>query len=195
MTNAHHTHDHDGPAARTAAIEKLLTEKGMVPEGFIDSVIETYTEKVGPRNGARVVAKAWMDDDYRRRLLSDGKSAIEELGYSGPEGDVVVVENTDEIHNVVVCTLCSCYPWTVLGLPPTWYKSPEYRARMVREPRTVLREMGLDLSKEVEIQVWDSSAEKRYLVLPVRPQDTDLLDEQELAAMVTRDSMIGVSKL
>jgi nitrile hydratase len=195
MSEAHHAHEPAGPAARTAALERLMTSKGLVDTSFIDNVVETYTEQVGPRNGARVVARAWVDPDYRARLLSDGKSAISELGYSGPEGDVVVVENAPDVHNVVVCTLCSCYPWSVLGLPPRWYKSFEYRARMVREPRTVLNEMGLDVPEQVQIQVWDSSAEKRYLVLPERPAGTDGLDEDALAELVTRDSMIGVSRL
>ncbi len=195
MTAAHHSHEVAGPAARAAALERLMIDKGVVEEGFIDTVVEHYAEQVGPRNGARVVARAWTDPDYKKRLLADGKAAIAELGFSGPEGDVVVVENTDGVHNVVVCTLCSCYPWTVLGLPPRWYKSPEYRARMVREPRRVLREMGLDLPEDVEIQVWDSSAEKRYLVLPQCPEGTAELDQEELAGLVTRDAMVGVARL
>ncbi|HVL80088.1 MAG TPA: nitrile hydratase subunit alpha [Actinomycetota bacterium] len=196
MSDTHgHSHEVAGPAARVAALERVMIEKGLVEESFIDSVVETYTDRFGPRNGARVVARAWTDDAYKQRLLADGKAAIAELGFDGPEGDVVAVENTDEVHNVVVCTLCSCYPWSVLGLPPRWYKSYEYRARMVREPRTVLREFGLDLPAETEVRVWDSSAEKRYLVLPQRPADTDGLEEDALASLVTRDSMIGVSRL
>lgn len=192
---AKHDEEVSGPAARAAALEALMKDKGLVTDEFIDSVVETYTEKVGPRNGARVVAKAWVDADYRERLLADGKAAIAELGFEGPEGDVVAVSNTDDVHNVVVCTLCSCYPWTVLGLPPAWYKSPEYRARMVREPRTVLTEMGCDVAPDVEVRVWDSSAEKRYLVIPQRPGSTDGLDEDKLADLVTRDSMVGVARL
>lgn len=188
-------HDPAPPAARAAALERLMKERGLVTDGFIDRLVETYRDEVGPRNGARVVARAWVDPDYRRRLLADGRGALEELGFAGPEGDVVAVANTDSVHNVVVCTLCSCYPWAVLGLPPLWYKSHAYRARMVREPRTVLAEMGLELPPEVEIRVWDSSAEKRYLVVPQRPAGTEGLSEDELAALVTRDGMVGVARL
>jgi len=190
-----HHEELTGPAARAAALEALMKEKGLVTDEFIDAVVETYSEKVGPRNGARVVAKAWVDAAYLERLLANGKDAIAELGFEGPEGDVVAVCNTDDVHNVVVCTLCSCYPWTVLGLPPAWYKSPEYRARMVREPLTLLAEMGCDVPDDVEVRVWDSSAEKRYLVVPQRPDGTDGLDEDKLADVVTRDSMIGVARL
>jgi nitrile hydratase len=200
-----HDHDQDGdghhaaPASpvelRARVLEELLTEKGLLPEGFVDSVVQAYERDIGPMNGARVVARAWVDPAYRERLLVDGTAAIAELGYGGPEGEhIVVVANTPEVHNVVVCTLCSCYPWPVLGLPPAWYKSPEYRSRMVREPRALLREMGLDLSREVEVRVWDSSAEIRYFVLPERPEGTAALSEEELAAAVTRDAMIGTAR-
>src|SRR5436190_19162942 len=191
------TGQHAGPSGpspmgeRTRVLEDLLKAKGLVTEEFIDRVIETFANSVGPRNGARVVARAWTDPDFKRRLLGDGKAAIGELGIEGPEGNLEVVENTDAVHNVVVCTLCSCYPWPVLGLPPRWYKSPEYRARMVREPRTLLHEMGLDVASRVEIRVWDSSAEKRYMVLPQRPASAEGRNEEELASLVTRDSMIG----
>jgi len=193
--------DHHHPAApsdvevRARALEALLRDKGLVDESFIDAVVSAYENDIGPMNGARVVARAWVDPAYRRRLLADGTAAIAELGYGGPEGDhMVVVENTPEVHNVVVCTLCSCYPWPVLGLPPTWYKSAAYRSRLVREPRVVLREMGLDLPERVEIRVWDSSAEVRYLVLPARPAGSEGLSEEELATRVTRDAMIGTAR-
>jgi nitrile hydratase len=197
MTSDHH-HPVE-PAAierRVAALEQLLTERGVVPPGFVDEVNRAYEQDIGPRNGAKVVARAWVDLAYKRRLLADGTSAIAELGFGGNEGDhMQVVENTEHVHNVVVCTLCSCYPWPVLGLPPAWYKDPPYRARVVREPRTVLAEMGCELDDDVEISVWDSSAEQRYLVLPQRPVATADLSEQELAALVTRDAMIGVARL
>jgi len=191
-----HDHDHDDDRARRAeALESLLTEKGLVPPGAVDAIIRRYEEDVGPMNGAKVVARAWTDPAYRRRLLADGTAAIEELGFNGPQGEhVVVVENTPAVHNVVVCTLCSCYPWPVLGLPPSWYKDPAYRSRVVREPRAVLAEMGLALDPRIEIRVWDSSAEVRYLVLPERPAGTDGLDADALAALVTRDAMIGVAR-
>jgi nitrile hydratase subunit alpha len=191
-----HDHDHDDDRARRAeALESLLTEKGLVPPGAVDAIIRHYEEDVGPMNGAKVVARAWTDPAYRRRLLADGTAAIKELGFGGPQGEhVVVVENTPAVHNVVVCTLCSCYPWPVLGLPPSWYKDPAYRSRVVREPRAVLGEMGLELDPRVEIRVWDSSAEVRYLVLPERPAGTDGLDTDALAALVTRDAMIGVAR-
>lgn len=193
-----HQHQHEGPApapveARVAALEALLREKGVLTEEFVDRVVGTYVERVGPMNGARVVARAWKDPAFRERLLADGTAAIAELGYSGAQGNVAVVENGPGVHNVVVCTLCSCYPWPVLGLPPVWYKSAPYRARMVREPRALLREMGLDVPASTEIRVWDSSAEKRYLVLPQPPDDADARDEEELAGLVTRDGMIGVA--
>jgi len=193
--------DHHHPApmspveARARALEELLTEKGIIQRDVIDAVVTTYERDIGPMNGARVVARAWVDPEYKRRLLADGTAAIAELGFGGPEGEhMVVVENTPAVHNVVVCTLCSCYPWPVLGLPPSWYKSPAYRARMVREPRALLREMGLDLPDEVEIRVWDSSAEVRYLVLPEAPPGAERLGENELAARVTRDAMIGTAR-
>jgi nitrile hydratase len=181
---------------RVAALESLLIEKGILDPATIDAVVDHYEHTVGPMNGARVVARAWVDQAYRQRLLADGTAAIAELGFSGPEGDhMVVVENTPRWHNAVVCTLCSCYPWPVLGLPPNWYKSAPYRSRMVREPRVLLAEMGCIIPEEREIRVWDSSAETRYLVLPMRPAGTDALSEDELAALVTRDAMIGVARL
>jgi nitrile hydratase subunit alpha len=194
------TGHHPRPVApierRVAALEALLRERGLVPDGFIEEVSRRYETEIGPMNGAAVVARAWVDPDYRDRLLADGTSAIAELGFGGDEGHhMVVVGNTPTVHNVVVCTLCSCYPWPVLGLPPAWYKDPPYRARMVREPRTVLAEMGCVLEDEVEIRVWDSSAEARYLVLPQRPDGSEHLSEEELAAVVTRDAMIGVGRL
>jgi nitrile hydratase len=198
-----HGHDHghhERPASdselRARALEALLVERGLVSTDAIDAVVEYYENDVGPQNGARVVARAWVDPEYRTRLLSDGSAAIAELGYGGVEGEhMVVVENTPDIHNVIVCTLCSCYPWPVLGLPPTWYKSEAYRARVVAEPRRVLGEFGLELDADVELRVWDSSAEVRYLVLPERPESTDDLDEEQLAALVTRDAMIGVARV
>ena len=193
--------DHHHPAplspveARARALEELLTEKGIVQPDALDAVVAAYERDIGPMNGAKVVARAWVDPEYKRRLLADGTAAIAELGFGGPEGEhLVVVENTPTVHNVVVCTLCSCYPWPVLGLPPTWYKSPAYRARMVREPRVLLREMGLDLREQVEIRVWDSSAEVRYLVLPEAPPDADRVGEEELASRVSRDAMIGTAR-
>jgi nitrile hydratase len=181
--------------ARAAALEALLTEKGLVTAEFIDALVSAYANDIGPMNGAKVVARAWVDDDYRRRLLADGTAAIAELGFGGPEGEhLVAVENTPGVHNVIVCTLCSCYPWPVLGLPPNWYKSPPYRARMVREPRVVLAEMGLDLPKSTSIRVWDSSAEVRYLVLPERPAGSEGMSDEELAGLVSRDAMIGVAR-
>jgi nitrile hydratase len=193
-------HHHPAPLSpieeRVSALEALLVERGMVNAEFIDSVVQAYENDIGPMNGARVVARAWVDPAFRARLLGDGGAAIAELGFGGPQGEhMVVLENTREIHNVVVCTLCSCYPWPVLGLPPEWYKSPPYRSRMVREPRAVLREFGLELDDSVEIRVWDSSAEVRYLVLPERPGGSEALAEAELARLVTRDSMIGVTRL
>jgi nitrile hydratase subunit alpha len=192
-------HHHPVPPSpvetRAAALEALLAEKGLVSPEFIDSIVGAYVNDIGPMNGAKVVARAWVDSEYRQRLLGDGTAAIAELGFGGPEGEhMVVVENTHEVHNVVVCTLCSCYPWPVLGLPPDWYKSPPYRARMVREPRRVLTEMGVDLPASVRIHVWDSSAEIRFLVLPERPRGTDGMSEEELAGLVTRDAMIGVAR-
>jgi nitrile hydratase len=196
----HHDHDHPAmpsdPALRVKALESLLVAKGLVDRAALDELIDTYEHKVGPRNGARVVARAWTDTDYKRRLLANADAAISELGYGGMQGEhMVVVENTATVHNVVVCTLCSCYPWPVLGLPPVWYKSAPYRSRSVIDPRGVLREFGLDLGDDVEVRVWDSTAELRYLVLPERPANTETLTEAELAALVTRDSMVGVAKL
>jgi nitrile hydratase len=191
----HHPAPPSDAEARARALESLLVEKGLLTADAIDAVVEAYEKDIGPLNGARVVARAWSDPAYRARLLADGTAAIAELGFGGLQGEhLVVVENTASIHNVVVCTLCSCYPWPVLGLPPTWYKSAPYRARIVREPRVVLRELGLDLPEDVEIRVWDSSAEVRYMVLPARPEGSSDLAEEELARLVTRDAMIGVER-
>lgn len=201
MSGHHEDHDHDHEAApsfeeaRTAAIESLLIEKGLVSEEEIDRIVNRFENDIGPMNGARVVAKAWKDDEYKKRLLKNGKAAVEELGIEGLNADIIVLENTAAIHNVVVCTLCSCYPWSLLGLPPTWYKSTAYRSRVVIDPRSVLREFGTDVDASVEVRVWDSNAEIRYLVLPERPRNTEGMSEQELAALVTRDAMIGVAKL
>jgi len=190
--------DHDARpdlALRVEALESLLAEKGFLDPAHVDAIVHRYEEDVGPLNGARVVARAWVDPAYRARLLADGTAAIAELGFGGPQGEyMVVLENTPKVHNVIVCTLCSCYPWPVLGLPPAWYKSPAYRSRIVREPRAVLREMGLELPPEVEVRVWDSSSEVRYMVLPERPAGSEKLAEDELRALVTRDAMIGVAK-
>ena len=193
----HHHHDHgqdvpEDTVLRVKALESLLVEKGLVDPAALDAIVDAFENRIGPRNGARVIAKAWTDPRYKARLLKDATAAIAELGYSGSQGEhMVVVENTSQIHNLVVCTLCSCYPWPVLGLPPVWYKSPAYRARAVAEPRAVLREFGVDLPGETEIRVWDSTSEVRYLVVPQRPEGADGLSEDELAALVTRDSMIG----
>jgi nitrile hydratase len=196
MTAVPRPHDHPDAAHRAEALESLLLERGLIDPKVVDGLISRYENDVGPMNGARVVAKAWTDADYRRRLLEDGTAAIGELGYSGPQGEYIeVVENTGDVHNVVVCTLCSCYPWPVLGLPPSWYKDPAYRSRIVREPRRLLAEMGLELDDDVEIRVWDSSSEVRYLVLPERPEGTADLSEEELAALVTRDAMVGVGRV
>ena len=193
-----HEHDHgERPdlALRVEALESLLAEKGFLDPAHVDAIVHRYEEDVGPLNGAQVVARAWVDPAYRARLLADGTAAIAELGFGGPQGEyMVVLENTPSVHNVVVCTLCSCYPWPVLGLPPAWYKSPAYRSRIVREPRAVLRELGLDLPPEIEVRVWDSSSEIRYLVLPERPSGTERLSEAELRELITRDAMIGVAK-
>jgi len=184
------------PSLRTEALEQLLTERGLVTTDVMDGFIANYEKNVGPLNGAKVVARAWTDPEYKERLLADGTAAIKELGFGGPQGEhIVVVENTPTRHNVTVCTLCSCYPWPVLGLPPSWYKDPAYRARMVREPRVVLSEMGLDLADDVEITVRDSSAEVRWLVLPERPAGTEQLSEEELVPLITRDAMVGVAKV
>jgi len=183
-------------ALRVKALESLLVEKGLVDPAALDEVVDTYERKIGPRNGARVVARAWADPTYKRRLLTDATAAMAELGYGGAQGEhMLVVENTPDVHNLVVCTLCSCYPWSVLGLPPVWYKSAAYRSRAVIDPRGVLREFGLDLPEHVEVRVWDSTAELRYLVLPERPAGSDGLSEDELAALVTRDAMVGVAKV
>jgi len=196
----HHDHDHqDVPSdltLRTKALESLLVEKGLVDRVAIDALIDTMEHKVGPRNGARVVARAWVDPAYRQRLLDNAPAAIAELGYSSGQGDhMVVVENGPKVHNLIVCTLCSCYPWPVLGLPPVWYKSAPYRSRAVIDPRGILKEFGTELAEDVEVRVWDSTAELRYLVLPERPAGTDGLSEDDLAALVTRDAMVGVRKV
>jgi nitrile hydratase len=205
----HHDHDHGhdhghehhpeelAPVeARVAAIEAILTEKGIFNTEQLDAIVDHFEHNLGPLNGAKVVAKAWVDPEYKTRLLDDATPAIAELGFGGPEGDhMVVVENTSQVHNLIVCTLCSCYPWPTLGLPPRWYKEPAYRSRAVREPRALLAEMGTVIGDDVEIRVWDSSAEVRYLVLPERPSGTDGLSESKLAEVVTRDSMIGVERL
>ena len=194
-----HEHDHgqDAPSdlnLRVKALESLLVEKGLVDPAALDAIVDTYEHKIGPRNGTRVVAKAWSDSAYKARLLQDATAAIAELGYLGRQGEhMVAVENTPRVHNLVVCTLCSCYPVPILGLPPVWYKSAPYRSRAVREPRTVLQEVGVTLPEEVEVRVWDSTAEVRYLVLPERPVGTDGMTEEQLAALVTRDSMIGMA--
>jgi nitrile hydratase len=197
---SHHDHDHDHDSGshlsevelRVRALESLLVEKGYVEPRALDAIVETYEKKVGPRNGARVVAKAWSDPAYRRWLLEDASEAIASLGYIGRQGEnMVALENTDRIHNLVVCTLCSCYPWPVLGLPPVWYKSAPYRSRAVIDPRAVLGEFGVTLAADVEVRVWDSTAEIRYMVLPQRPAGTQGWSEERLAELVTRDSMIG----
>ena len=197
-----HDHDHEDGSRfsevelRVKALESLLVDKGLVDPAALDALIDTYETKIGPRNGARVVARAWVDPAYKRRLLQKGGTAIAELGYEGRQGeDIVVLENTPTVHNVVVCTLCSCYPWPVLGLPPVWYKAAPYRSRAVIDPRGVLREFGTELPDDVEVRVWDSTAELRYLVLPERPAGTEGMSEDELAGLVTRDSMIGVTKV
>ena len=198
--HAHHDHDHDHEGGshlsdvelRVRALESLLVEKGYVEPQALDALVETYEKKVGPRNGARVVAKAWVDAQFRKRLLEDATEAISSLGYVGRQGEhMVALENTPKVHNMVVCTLCSCYPWPVLGLPPVWYKSAPYRSRVVIDPRGVLKDFGVALEDEVEVRVWDSTAEIRYLVLPERPKGTEGWSEDELAGIVTRDSMIG----
>ena len=187
--------DHPEIATRVEALESVLTERGLIDPSTVDAIIEHYEKDVGPLNGARVVARAWTDDAYRERLLADGTKAIAELGYGGTEGaDMRVLENTEDVHNVVVCTLCSCYPWPVLGLPPSWYKSDAYRSRMVAEPRAALAEMGLEVPEQVRIRIWDSSAEARYLVLPQRPAGTDGWSSEQLIPLITRDAMIGVAR-
>lgn len=195
----HHDHGQEPPSdltLRVKALESLLVEKGLVDPQALDAIVETYEHKVGPRNGAKVVARAWSDPAYKARLLADATAAIAELDFTGRQGEhMVVVENTDAVHNLVVCTLCSCYPWPVLGLPPVWYKSSPYRSRAVIDPRGVLAEFGTTLGEDVEIRVWDSTAEVRYLVLPERPAGAEALGEEALAALVTRDAMIGVARV
>ena len=183
----------DGIAERVEALESLLVEKGMVNPQLVDKVIHHFETEVGPLNGAKVVARAWTDDAYRDRLMDNATRAVAEFGFGGIGGELLIaVENTPTVHNLVVCTLCSCYPWSVLGLPPTWYKQPEYRSRAVSQPRTMLAEMGVELPPDVQIRVWDSSAEARYMVIPQRPAGTEDWNEQQLADLVTRDSLIGV---
>jgi len=197
-----HDHDHDhqvvpsDPALRTKALESLLVEKGLVDRAALDALVDAYENKIGPRNGARVVARAWVDSAYKERLLNNAPAAIAELGYLAAQDEhLIVVENSPKVHNLVVCTLCSCYPWPILGLPPVWYKSAPYRSRAVIDPRGVLREFGLELPEDVEVRVSDSTAELRYLVLPERPAGTEKMTEEELAALVTRDAMIGAAKI
>jgi nitrile hydratase len=200
----HHTHEHgeehtelpSDPALRVKALESLLVEKGLVDAATLDAIIEAYERKIGPRNGAKIVARAWTDPAFKQRLLEDATAAIAEMGFAGRQGEhMVAVENTPKVHNMVVCTLCSCYPWPVLGLPPVWYKSAPYRSRAVIDPRGVLREFGLDLAPDVEVRVWDSTSEVRYLVLPERPPGTEGMSADVLAELVTRDSMIGAERL
>ena len=200
MAHSHTAHDHVeeelDAALRTKALEALLVEKGLISTDAIDIIVRQYEQDIGPLNGARVVSRAWTDTAYRQRLLEDGTAAVAEMGYTGREGsEMVILENTPTVHNVVVCTLCSCYPWPVLGLPPTWYKSYAYRSRVVREPRAVLHEFGLDLPDSVEVRVWDSNSEVRYMVLPEQPPHTEHLSAEELSRLVTRDAMIGVAKV
>jgi nitrile hydratase len=197
-----HQHDHEHQAVpsdltlRVKALESLLVDKGLVDPAALDALVDTFEHKVGPRNGARVVARAWVDAEYKKRLLADAPAAIAELGYTAGQGEhMVVVENGPRVHNLIVCTLCSCYPWPVLGLPPVWYKSAAYRSRAVIDPRGVLKEFGLQLDDDIEVHVWDSTAELRYLVLPERPAGTAHMTEEELAALVTRDAMVGVAKV
>ena len=198
--NEGHSHEHQAvpsdPTLRVKALESLLVEKGLVDPAALDALIDKFEHNIGPRNGARVVARAWLDPAYKQRLLADAPAAITEAGFANQFGDhMVVVENTPKVHNLVVCTLCSCYPWMMLGLPPVWYKSTAYRSRAVIDPRGVLKEYGTTLPDDVEIRVWDSTAELRYLVLPERPAGTESLNEEQLAALVTRDSMVGVAKV
>ncbi|WP_394762547.1 nitrile hydratase subunit alpha [Phenylobacterium sp.] len=207
MAHDHHDHDHhhehghgqeppSDMALRVKALESLMVEKGLVDPAALDAIVDHFEHRVGPRNGARVVARAWRDPAFKARLLADGTAAIAELGYAGGQGDhMVVVENTPQVHNLVVCTLCSCYPWSVLGLPPVWYKSSPYRSRAVIDPRGVIAEFGTVLPDDIEVRVWDSTAEIRYLVLPERPAGTEALDEDALAERVTRDGMIGTARL
>ena len=194
MSDGHHNGVESYASARTKAIESLLVEKGLIASDAIDAIVETYEQDIGPMNGAKVVARAWSDPEYRKRLLENGTETISEMGFIGTEGaQIIVLENTDAIQHMVVCTLCSCYPWPVLGLPPAWYKSFAYRSRAVSEPRSVLKDFGLEIDDSVEIRVWDSTAEVRYMVLPQRPAGTEGMSENELADLVTRDSMVGVA--
>ena len=195
-----HAQDHQDvpsdPALRVKALESLLVEKGLVDPATLDALVDVYENQVGPRNGAQVVARAWVDPAFKARLLADGTAAIAEFGFGGGQGEkLTIVENTPDVHNVIVCTLCSCYPWPLLGLPPTWYKSAAYRSRTVVEPRAVIAELGLTLPDDIEVRVWDSTAASRYLVLPERPAGSESMNESELAELVTRDSMIGVAKV
>jgi nitrile hydratase len=198
MPHDHADHDHphtllpSDPALRVKALETILTQKGLIDPAALDEIIETHETKIGPRNGAHVVAKAWTDPAFKTALLKDATAVVSEMGYYGRQGEhMIVVENTDEVHNIVVCTLCSCYPWPLLGIPPTWYKSDAYRARAVREPRKVLAEFGVTLPSDMAVRVWDSTAETRYLVLPQRPKGTDGMAEAALMDLISRDSMIG----
>ena len=198
MPHDHHDHDHPHallppePALRVKALETLLTRKGLIDPAALDEIIDTYENRIGPRNGAQVVARAWNDPAFRTALLEDATAVVAEMGFFGRQGEhMVAVENTDEVHNIVVCTLCSCYPWPLLGIPPGWYKSDAYRARVVREPRKVLAEFGVELPEQTAVRVWDSTAEVRYLVIPQRPAGSEGLSEEELTKLVTRDSMIG----
>ena len=198
MSHDHHDHEHtrdDELGFRVKALERILVDKGLVDPATLDSLVETYETRVGPKNGARVVAKAWTDPEYKAWLMKDATAAIGAVGYSGRQGEhMVVVENTPELHNMVVCTLCSCYPWPVLGLPPIWYKSAPYRSRAVSDPRGVLKDFGVTLADDIEVRVWDSTAEVRYLVLPLRPEGTEGMSADQLAERVTRDHMIGVAR-
>ncbi len=193
-----HTHDplEEGAALRVRALEEIVVAKGLVDPDALDSIVEYYERVTGPRNGAAVIARAWTDPEFKDWLLNDGTAAISSMGFSGVQGEHIrAIENTDEVHNVVVCTLCSCYPWPVLGLAPAWYKSPAYRSRVVREPRAVLKEFGLEIPSAVQVRVWDSTAEVRYLIVPKRPAGTEKMSAEELAQMVTRDGMIGTAAL
>ena len=194
MSDGHHNGVESYASARTKAIESLLVEKGLIASDAIDAIVETYEQDIGPMNGAKVVARAWADPEYKKRLLQNGTEAIAEMGFIGNEGaQIIVLENNDDTHNMVVCTLCSCYPWPVLGLPPAWYKSFAYRSRAVSEPRSVLKDFGTELEDSVEVRVWDSTAEVRYMVLPQRPAGTEGMSEEEMAELVSRDSMVGVA--
>ena len=193
--SSHHPEPEPWAALRTKALESLLVEKGLISSDSIDGLVEAYEQDIGPMNGAKVVARAWVDPEYKQRLLEHGTETIAEMGFMGREGsDIVVLENTPAVHNMVVCTLCSCYPWPVLGLPPSWYKSEAYRSRAVIEPRAVLQDFGLELDGGVEVRVWDSTADVRYMVLPERPANTEGMSQEELEKLATRDAMIGVAK-